>query len=104
MKIALASPPFPKSIVHGLELLESLSLNAASQGSEIICFPESFLPGYPGMGYPKNDRTDKVLKKALTNAKAIAKENNIALILPMDSYVNDQIYNVAFVIDKNGHC
>ena len=102
MKIALASPPFPKSILHGLELLETLAVNAASQGAEIICFPESFLPGYPGMGYPIEDRTDKVLQKALTKAKTIAKQSKIALVLPMDSYVNDKVYNVAFVIDKNG--
>ncbi len=102
MKIALASPPFPKSIRHGLELLESLSANAASRGAEIVCFPESFLPGYPGMGYPVEDRADSVLRESLEKALSIAKANDIAIILPMDYYIEDRLYNLAYVIDRKG--
>ncbi len=102
MKIALASPPFPRSINHGLDLLESLSSDAASQGAQIVCFPESFLPGYPGMGYPEEDRTEEALQKALAQASRIAEKNKIALILPMDSYIDGCVYNLACVIDKNG--
>lgn len=101
MKIALASPPIPRSIDHGLELLESLTADAASQGAEIVCFPESFIPGYPGMGYPI-DRDPDALHHALEKAKIIAKRNTIAIILPMDGYINDQLYNLAYVIDKQG--
>ncbi|PRD56133.1 carbon-nitrogen hydrolase family protein [Sphingobacterium gobiense] len=103
MKIALASPPFPTSINHGLELLEALSSDAVSQGAEIVCFPESFLPGYPGMGYLGEDRKDESLQKALNEARLIAERNKIALVLPMDSYIEDKIYNLVFVIDRNGN-
>ncbi len=102
MKIALASPPIPRSIHDGLESLQSLSADAAEQGAEIVCFPESFLPGYPGMGYPIKDRTQQVLQEALVKATAIAKTNNIAIILPMDGYIDGQLYNLAQVIDKDG--
>ena len=102
MKIALASPPFPKSMAHGLKLLESFSLEAFSRGASIVCFPESFLPGYPGMGYSTKDRSLIVVEEALNTAKTIAKTNQIAIILPMDGYINNQLYNLAYVIDKNG--
>ncbi|WP_417361352.1 carbon-nitrogen hydrolase family protein [Galbibacter sp.] len=102
MKIALASPPFPYSIAHGLKLLESLSREASLGGAKIVCFPESFLPGYPGMGYPIEDRSPKALQQGLNTAKDIAKTNHIAIILPMDGYINNRIYNLAYVIDRNG--
>jgi len=47
MKIALASPPFPKSINDGLAQVEKLVKDAAVQQAEIICFPETYIPGYP---------------------------------------------------------
>jgi len=103
MKIALASPPFPQSIHHGLELLKSLSCEASLQGAEIVCFPESFLPGYPGMEYPIEDRTDESLQAALIKATIIAKDNNIAIILPMDSFIDNRLYNLAYVIDRHGN-
>ena len=102
MKIALASPPFPKSLNDGLYWLEKLVKEAASDKAEIICFPESFLPGYPGMGYSIDDRSPERLKAALDIACKIAKENLIAIILPMDWHRNDGLLNLAFVITAAG--
>lgn len=102
MKIALASPPFPTSITHGLELLATLCAEAATKGAEIICFPESFLPGYPGMGYPADNQDVDVLHDALRKAQHIAKAAGIAIILPMDGYIDGRIYNLAQVIAASG--
>ncbi len=102
MKIAIASPPIPKSLNDGLFWLEKLAIEAAAQQAKIICFPESFLPGYPGMPYPSEDREKTVLKEALQKACEIASTQKIALILPMDWYENDQLFNVAQVISAEG--
>lgn len=102
MKIAVASPPIPKSLNDGLLWLEKLATEAAAQQAEIICFPESFLPGYPGMPYPPEDREKTVLKEALQKACEIASTQKIALILPMDWYENNQLFNVAQVISAEG--
>ncbi len=51
MKIGLATPPIPKSINDGLHWVEKLAKDAAAQNAEIICFPESFIPGYPAAEY-----------------------------------------------------
>lgn len=102
MKIALASPPFPKSIADGLYWLEKMVKEAALQKAEIICFPESFIPGYPGMGYSPDDRSPEKLEAALDRACSIAQENSIALILPMDWHREDGLLNLAFVITANG--
>jgi predicted amidohydrolase len=102
MKIALASPPYPKSLEDALFRSEKLIENAAEQQAEIICFPETYLPGYPGMGVKDEDRTPEKLKSALDRVCIMAAEHKIAVIMPMDWYEGDQLLNIAHVISKTG--
>ncbi len=102
MKIALASPPFPKSLNDALLSLKELTEDAAMQEAEIICFPESFLPGYPYEEFNVAKAAADELESALKQAQTIAAENNIAIILPMDWYDNNQYLNVAQVISPKG--
>lgn len=102
MKIALASPSFPKGIDDGLTTLEKMVKEAAQGHAEIICFPESYLPGYPGMGYSTKDQTSESLQVALNKVCKIAAENAIAIIVPMDWYINNQLVNLAYVVSAKG--
>ena len=102
MKIALASPPFPKSVADGLQSLKKLTQEAAAQQAEIICFPESFIPGYPYGEFDVKKCSPEWLQSALKEAQAIATENNIAIILPMDWYDDGNYLNVSHVISAKG--
>lgn len=102
MRIALASPPIPRSLTAGMQVLEELVKTASEERAEIICFPESYLPGYPGMGYAAEDRSPQSLSIALDRACEIARQNAIALILPMDWHSPEGLQNLAFVISSNG--
>jgi predicted amidohydrolase len=102
MKIAIASPPFPKSIADGLYWLERLVKEAADKQAEILCFPESFIPGYPLDELTIEQTTPEKLNDALSKASSIAAANNIAIILPMDWYTPQGKYNIAHVIDNSG--
>jgi 5-aminopentanamidase len=102
MKIAIASPPIPKNLAAGLAALELLVKDAADQSAEIICFPESYLPGYPGMPYPAQDRTPQALQAALEKVCEIAGKYGIAIIVPMDWYFEERLYNLAYVISATG--
>lgn len=102
MKIALASPPIPKSIADGLHSLENLVKEAAAANAKIICFPESYLPGYPGMGYDKEDRSPQSLQSALDKVCEIAAQNAIAIIVPMDWHHADGLLNLAYVVSERG--
>jgi 5-aminopentanamidase len=102
MKIALASPIFPKSVAEGLTQLETLVTEAAGQEAEIICFPESYLPGYPGMGYSPKDRTSETLSTALEGVCRIAADHSIAIIIPMDWHSDIGLVNLAFAISGKG--
>lgn len=102
MKIALASPQFPTSIAYGLQQLDTLSNEAAKQGAKIICFPESYIPGYPVEEFHAEKSTPENMRAALAQACFIAKKNNIAIILPMDWFEENVKLNVAYVIAASG--
>jgi len=102
MKIAVASPPYPKSIDDGLFHVEKLVKEATAQQAEIICFPESYIPGYPTEEFKVEIGTPKKLQAALEKAQTIAAENNIAIILPMDWHSPQGFLNVAHVISNTG--
>jgi predicted amidohydrolase len=103
MKIALASPPLPASIADGLNWLEKLTAEAAAQNAAIICFPETFIPGYPLDEYRPEKGSPEKMQDALDKACAIAKKYTIAIILPMDWYIdNGAMLNIAMVISKTG--
>lgn len=102
MKIALASPPIPESLQEGLNSLKELAVKASEGGAKIVCFPESYLPGYPGMGYSELDRSPQSLGAALEKACEIAEANTIAMILPMDWHSSEGLQNLAFVISSEG--
>ena len=102
MKIALASPPFPKSINDGLYWVEKLVKEAVLEHAEIICFPESYIPGYPGAEFEVEERSPEKLESALKKVCEIAAEYAIAIIMPMDWYQDDRLFNVAYVISNTG--
>lgn len=102
MRIAIASPPLSPTIDSGLSWLEKLAGAAAREDAAIVCFPESFIPGYPLDGHAVEKGSRETLTAALDRAQAIAAAHRIALVLPMDWYEGDAFLNVAFVITATG--
>lgn len=102
MKIAIATPPFPKSINDGLLQARKFIKDAAAQQAAIICFPESYIPGYPGMVTTPEPISSVILQSALDEVTKMAAENNIAVIMPMDWYGEDGLLNLAHVISNTG--
>jgi len=102
MKIAVASPPYPESIENGLYWIDKFVQDAALQQAEIICFPESYLPGYPATEFKPESSSPEKLQSALQQVCKIAADNAIAIIIPMDWYDEGKIFNVAWVISNNG--
>ncbi|WP_121809654.1 carbon-nitrogen hydrolase family protein [Mucilaginibacter kameinonensis] len=102
MKVAIATPPFPKSINDGLTQAEKLIKDAAAQDAQVICFPESYIPGYPGMIAEPEPTSPAILQQALDEVCRIAVENKIAVIMPMDWYGENGLLNIAHVISDTG--
>jgi predicted amidohydrolase len=76
--------------------------DAAGQGAEIICFPESFIPGYPLADFKVEKASEKDLQAALDKVCELAAASNIAVIMPMDWHEGDVFLNVAQVISAKG--
>jgi predicted amidohydrolase len=102
MKIAVASAPYPNSMADGLHWIEVLSADAANQSANLICFPETYLPGYPNFERSPASATEEELKEALQAVSDIAKKNAIAIIIPMDWYEAGNKMNVAQVVSATG--
>jgi predicted amidohydrolase len=102
MKIALASPPFPKSMADALYWVEKLTKEAAAQQAVIVCFPETYIPGYPAIEYEVPKVGPQELQGALNRVCVIAAENNIAIIIAMDWYEGDKYLNIAHVVSAKG--
>jgi predicted amidohydrolase len=102
MKIAIASPPYPHSLDEGLNWVEMLAKKASEGKAEMICFPESYLPGYPLEDEKRELCTKEQLEQAFKKVCAVAARHSIAIIIPMDWYIDGGFYNVAHVISKTG--
>ncbi|MEO7216222.1 carbon-nitrogen hydrolase family protein [Mucilaginibacter sp.] len=100
MKIAVASPPYPKSIEDGLYWIDKLSKDAASQQTTVVCFPETYLPGYPSFAAEK--ATPENMQAALEKVCVIAAQYSICIIIPMDWFKDGELLNVAYVISNTG--
>jgi predicted amidohydrolase len=102
MKIAVASPPYPKSLADALQWVEKFSKEAAGQQAKIICFPETYLPGYPAEEFEPEQCSPEQLQSALDKASAIAATYHIAIIIPMDWYLDGRLVNLAYVLSPSG--
>ena len=102
MKVAVASPPYPESLNDCLHWIEVLVKDAAAAHADIVCFPESYLPGYPLKELKREACTDGQLQAALDAVCELASKNAIAVIIPMDWYHEGNLMNVAQVISKSG--
>ncbi|MDE3214349.1 MAG: carbon-nitrogen hydrolase family protein [Bacteroidota bacterium] len=102
MKIALASPGFPVSVSDGLLKMEKMMEEAAEGQAAILCFPESFIPGYPLPEHVVEKPSATELQNVLEQACLWAARFRIALILPMDWHTEKGLLNLAFVISAEG--
>ncbi len=102
MIIALASPRVATSIEEGLHKIEHSLSEAATQGAEIVCFPEAYLPGLRGLDFevPCFDPTQQ--ERSLRAVQQMARSNRVATVLGMERITNVGRQIVAVVVDASG--
>lgn len=102
MKIGLAQTRLPQSAADGLAIIKQQIKNAANSNCDLVCFPESVIPGLRGVGYEVEAYDHQVQLRALADIRALAGECRIAVILPMEWKDEHGYHLVAFVVGKNG--
>jgi predicted amidohydrolase len=102
MIIGLASPRVASTLDEGLDKIKRLMSEASTQGAEIVCFPEAYLPGLRGQDFEvlpfDQTQQDRVLQTVSQWARTYA----VATILGTERFTGAGRQIAAYVIDAQG--
>jgi predicted amidohydrolase len=102
LRIALASPRVATTREEGLATTGRFLAEAATQGAAIVCFPETYLPGYRGLGFQTSPPDQHAQECALQEVRALAHRHRVAMIMPMEWASHAGLLNLAFVVNTDG--
>ena len=102
MIIGLASPGIASTLDEGLDKVQRLLSEASTQGAEIVCFPEAYLPGLRGQDFEVMPFDRALQERALGAVAQWARTYRVATILGMERITVAGRQIVAFVIDAQG--
>jgi predicted amidohydrolase len=88
VRIALANLRFPSSPDESVELAVATIAQASASGAAVVCFPESYVPGYraPGKRVPPVDPA--FLDRAWATVAAAAGRERVAVVLGTERVVD----------------
>lgn len=101
-RIALANLPFPPSPEESVTSAERAVAQAAAEGAGIVCFPESYVPGYRGFGRQLPPPDPVFLERAWTAVAAAAAKANVGVILGTERIVEGLLRITTLVINPDG--
>jgi predicted amidohydrolase len=101
-RLALANLPFAASAEESVVQAQRAIRDAAAAGAGLVCFPESFVPGYraPDRGVAPADV--HFLERAWSSIAASAAQWKVAVILGTERVVDAGLLITALVIDNQG--
>jgi predicted amidohydrolase len=102
MIIGLASPGIASTLDEGFDKIKRLLSEAATQGAEIVCFPEAYLPGLRGVDFEVLPFDHGQQERVLQTVAQWAKAYGVATILGMEWLTEAGRLNVAVVFDALG--
>jgi predicted amidohydrolase len=102
LRIGLVSPRVAATREAGLATVERFLAEAASQEVAIVCFPETYLPGYRGLDFMTPPRDQDAQERTLRAVCDVARKHGVAVIMPMEWESPAGLLNTAFVINADG--
>jgi len=102
MIVALASPSIASSLDEGLDKIKRFLSEASTQGAEIVCFPEAYLPGLRGQDFDVLAYDQVQQHRVLQAVSQWARADGIATILGMERITQEGRQIVAAVFDALG--
>jgi predicted amidohydrolase len=102
VRLALAAPPVAGSIDGAMAWVERHIAEAAGAGADVVCFPETYVPGLRGQDFPVEPHDPARLRAARERARALARGHGICVILPMEWDDPAGLLNLAWVISAEG--
>jgi len=102
MIVALASPRIATTLDDGLDKIKRLLSEASTQGAQIVCFPEAYLPGLRGQDFEVLPFDETQQQRVLQAVAEWSKMFGVATILGMERLTPVGRQIAAFVIDARG--
>jgi predicted amidohydrolase len=102
VKIALANLPYAASPDESITKAEAAIADAARLGATVVCFPESYVPGYRGETVVRPAPEPEFLKRAWQRIGAAAAKAKVAVVLGTERYVNGRARITALVFGADG--
>ena len=100
--VGLAAIPHQPTIEAGIKRVEETLAQAADEEVEIVCFPETYIPGLRGGNFDRPDPDQEKNERVLESVQAVCERHGIVAILGMEWCVGEELHNRAFVIDDEG--
>jgi predicted amidohydrolase len=101
-RIALANIRFPATPEESVKLAEQAIAQASIESADLICFPESFIPGYRAKGKPVPPPDPAFLESARSAIAAAAAKARLAVVLGTERVVDDSLLITALVVNRDG--
>ena len=102
LRIALANLRFPGSPDEAVAMATGAVALAGSQGADIVCFPECYVPGYRAKNKQIPPPDPAFLDHAWNEVAQAAAKGNVAVILGTERVVNGSLVATSLIIGKNG--
>ena len=100
-RIALANIRFPATPEESVALAEQAIREASTEGADLICFPECFVPGYRGLGKQIPPPDPEFLERAWSTLAAAAAQADVAVVVA-ERVLDQRLLATALVIDRDG--
>lgn len=100
--VGLAAIRRRPTIEEGIERVEDAVSGAAAEGVEVVCFPETYVPGLRGgeLALPEPDQAAN--EQVLERFRAACERHGVVGILGMEWCADGDLYNRAYVVDDGG--
>jgi len=102
LRIGLASLKRPKSVEHGVEKISDTLGECHRRAVEIVCFPETYLPGLRGCDLVLPPPDQAQMEATLQEICARCRERKVAAIVGLEWVTENGLENRAFVVSASG--
>ena len=101
-RLALANIPCAATPDESVALAQAAIRDASAARADLVCFPESYVPGYRWPNTPLPPADPEFLEHAWRSIAAEAARGNIAVILGTERLVDSDLLITALVINRDG--
>ena len=102
LRVCLAALKQRPSVTEGVEKLVSVLHECRDRKVDIVCTPETYLPGLRGASFDLPDPDQPAMEQALKDLRTACRETGVAIIAGMEWQSELGLENRAFVISPAG--